>query len=112
MLRLIDAGYGMLLRRLTVEVVFVNLERSVEVRSVQLMADRHGCALYKDGRCLVHGVGLKPTEGRYFLHPRSDHDISVMRSLHLAVLREWNNPDNRRAADMCFSHLSGQDDEP
>jgi hypothetical protein len=104
--RLINAGYAVLLRRLSVRVVLVNMQRILNIGMVQLMSDSAGCALYKDGRCLVHDLGLKPTEGRYFIHPRSKAGEALMGTLTLAVVLEWIEDKNRMAAGYCFSKVT------
>jgi hypothetical protein len=103
--RLIGAGYGVLLRRVAVTVVMMPARRVMDIRMVQLMHDDGGCALYKDGKCLVHDLGLKPTEGRYFIHPDNETEESLMGVLTLAVAFEWTNDDNRRKVKYCFSKL-------
>ncbi len=104
--RLINAGYTLLLRRVMMKVVMVHQRRVMDVGMIQLMSDDNGCALFKDGHCIVHHLGLKPTEGRYYLHPRNHKEETLMGVLTLAVAMEWLNDNNRRKVEYCFSKLS------
>ena len=108
--RLINAGYALLLRAILMKVVMVQQRKIMEVKMVQLMSDDNGCAMFKDGRCLVHDLGLKPTEGRYYIHPRNHKEETLMGVLTLAVAMEGFNDNNRRKIEYCFSKLSSDSD--
>ncbi len=110
--QLIDAGYGMVLRPVSIDVVTVHLRHSTAVRMIQLISDTEGCALYKDGACLANGGKLKPTEGRYHIHPQTRAQEALMYLLSLAVVMEWIAPDNHKAVEYCFSHVPAHETTP
>lgn len=76
-------GVGMLLGRMTYPVPMV------QARQVNGY-----CIFFKDGLCELHGVGLKPTEGRLSHHTITKENLKFGRSLSWNVAREWLEADN------------------
>lgn len=104
-LRLINAGFGNLLQEIQISVVLVNHREVMPIRMVQLMRDENGCAVFKDGMCLLHNMGLKPAEGRYFIHPEDHHDETIMDLLTLTIALEWSREENKTKVDHCFQKV-------
>jgi hypothetical protein len=53
---------------------------------------RIGCAMFNNGMCELHSIGLKPVEGRVAHHSRSNDDGDAT---HLDVAATWNNDGGR-----------------
>lgn len=52
------------------------------------------CAFLNNGRCELHDLGLKPTEGKLSHHSISADNFDMRKSLAWNVAKEWINPHN------------------
>lgn len=102
-LNLIQRGYAGFMDVMTVHVIIEG--EHVSISMVQLMADDEGCVMFQDGKCLLHDTGLKPTEGKLYLHPRDPNEEDLMYFMALGVAMEWRNPKNMATAMLCFTKL-------
>jgi len=102
-LNLINAGYGNFLRKVSVDLVMVLQREAVKIDMVQLIADQNGCVMHEGGKCLLHATGLKPSEGKYFIHPQNEEDDTIMNHLMLSVALEWTMPHNEEKVRKCLS---------
>lgn len=102
-LNLINAGYRNFLRRISVDLVMVLQREAMKIEMVQLKTDHNGCVMYEGGKCLLHDTGLKPSEGKYFIHPQNEEDVTIMNHLMLSVALEWAMPYNEDKVRKCLS---------
>jgi hypothetical protein len=94
-MKLIEAGYidkllptgwvvGMMLGKIDHVIPMVQLKK----------AENGFCVLYKDGLCLLHELGLKPTEGKLSHHTIKAENTSFRKLLSYNVAKEWEDPAN------------------
>lgn len=101
-LKLIEAGYK---DRLGVTVWSVGMLIGAipfPIPMVQPMQTNEGCAFLKDGLCILHDLGLKPTEGRLSYHTITYESFEFSRSLSWNVARTWLEPKNAVAIVRIF----------
>lgn len=93
-LALIEAGYK---DRLAPTAWMVGMAAGVlpfPVPMIQAVQTPDGCAFFKNGLCILHDLGLKPTEGRLSHHTITLEDFTFSRSLSWNVARTWLEPKN------------------
>lgn len=94
-MKLIEAGYidkllptgwvvGMMLGKIDHVIPMVQLKK----------AENGFCVLYKGGLCLLHELGLKPTEGKLSHHTIKAENTSFRKLLSYNVAKEWEDPAN------------------
>lgn len=93
-LAIAKAGYQDKLRP-TVWGVLSNLyHKNYDIYMIQLDQNSDGCCMFEDGKCKLHDLGLKPTEGRLSVHGW----IPLLeKSSTFAVAKEWCNSENEEA---------------
>lgn len=98
-MRLIEAGYidRLAVTGWSVGLVLGRLNRIIPM--VQPIANNGFCVFHKDGLCELHGLGLKPTEGRLSHHSTKADNINFRKSLSYNVAKEWEDPANRELID-------------
>lgn len=105
---LIKAGYGCTLRPMRVTVVAGNGKGDIvskEIPMVQVANDRNGCALHKNGKCLLWESGLTPMMGRLHLENGEMLGTKTKKFLfHITVL-EWLDPNNGPDIRFCLESL-------
>lgn len=97
-LALIEAGYR---DRLGLTAWMVGMAAGAipfPVPMVQAVRTPDGCAFFEEGLCILHDLGLKPTEGRLSFHTVTLENFVFARSLAWNVARTWLEPKN--AADI------------
>jgi hypothetical protein len=109
--RLIHAGYAHLLRILSAMKVSVDIGTRHIARKrvwmVQIAADENGCALHRDGTCLLCGAGLTPKMGT--LHLQGDED--GVKKRYPEVIEAWELEENMAAIAFCLLSVLNRDDE-
>lgn len=98
-LHLMAAGYKSLLMPGCAVVIHNHEPRRIEM--VQLRADEEGCVMFRQGRCLLHGTGLKPTGGLLYHHSLVHNDM-VDGLLILTIAMEWLRVDNEEKVARCL----------
>lgn len=93
-LKLIEAGYKDRLGLTFWSVGMAIGAISFPVPMVQAMQTTEGCAFFKDGLCILHDLGLKPTEGRLSHHTITLESFEFSKSLSWNVARTWLDPKN------------------
>ena len=101
-LRLLDAGYApqLSLTYWAVGMLVGVIERPFLM--VQLLGRTEGCVLFRDGRCELHELGLKPTEGRLSHHILTEENLSFEKSLSWNIAKEWLRKDNEPTVASVF----------
>ena len=61
---------------------------------VQVIHTPAGCAFFENGLCVLHDMGLKPTEGRLSSHTITLENFNFSKSLAWNVARTWLEPKN------------------
>jgi len=64
------------------------------VPMVQAVQTPEGCAFFEGGLCILHDLGLKPTEGRLSHHTVTLENFIFSKSLAWNVARTWLEPKN------------------
>lgn len=109
MVGLIKAGYGCTLRPLRVTAVVGNRKGEIaakEIPMVQVVNDENGCAMYKNGRCLLWESGLTPMMGKLHLLKGGRLGTKTKKFLfHIAVM-EWLDPDNASDIRFCLEEIN------
>lgn len=105
---LIKAGYGCTLHPVRVTVVAGNGKGEIaskEILMVQMASDRNGCALHKNGKCLLGESGLTPVMGKLHLVKGQMLGTKTKKFLfHITVL-EWLDRDNDPDIRFCLKSL-------
>ena len=88
-LKIIEAGFG---ERVIMTYWWSGLLMGVADRVIGMVQPRMtptGCTFFKEGKCELHDLGLKPTEGKLSHHlPRKD-DLNPHKSIAWAVAKTW-----------------------
>lgn len=104
---LINTGYGYILHRAAITAIVGNGEKLVGVKKipvVQLRRDKDGCAMYKDGKCLLMQSGRTPVMGKLHLLTGGLGARTMKFLIHTAVM-EWLNPNNAPQVRFCMKSL-------
>jgi hypothetical protein len=106
---LINAGFAHLLRIIPATKVSVDMKtRSVErsrVWMVQIAADGNGCAMHRNGTCLLSGAGLTPKTGSFHLQG----DGVAVKKRYPEVIEAWEDTDNIPAIGFALLTIMNQD---
>lgn len=111
---LINAGYGRVLHPVRVMAVAANkgdIIASKRIPMVQLMSDKNGCVMHKDGKCLLWQSGLTPMMGRMHLLFRGDMRTKALKFLFHLTVMEWLNPANESDILFCLKSLDRIDEK-
>lgn len=96
-LAIAKAGYSDKLKHTVWGVLTILMHKNFDIYMIQLEQNEDGsCCMYKDGKCLLHDSGLKPTEGRLSAH---DWIPEIWESATYLSAIEWCNPDNKEAIE-------------
>lgn len=106
-IRLFNAGYGDKLKLTYWGVGMLYGILDCPILMVQLIQRPTGCILFSEGRCELHGLGLKPTEGRLAHHIITSENLSFQKSLSWNVAREWLRKENESIVKEVFGRLAG-----
>lgn len=106
-IRLFEAGYGDKLKLTYWGVGMLYGMLDYPILMVQLIQRPEGCILFKEGRCELHELGLKPTEGRLSHHIITAENLSFQKSLSWNVAREWLRKENESTIKNVFDRLEG-----
>jgi hypothetical protein len=93
-MKLIEAGYK---DRLGITAWSVGMLVGIlpfPIPMVQAIQTTEGCAFFKDGLCILHEQGLKPTEGKLSHHTIAIENFEFSKSLSWNVARTWLEPKN------------------
>jgi len=93
-LRLVEAGYAdkLKLTYWMVGMVYNQLDFPIEMYQLAEQPGK-GCVMLQNGKCQLHDIGLKPTEG--YLSSSHFPAISFEKSIFWNVAKEWIEPKNR-----------------
>ncbi len=101
--RLINAGYVHLLKIMPATLVGVDKTRGIavptEIYTVQIAADENGCAMYKDGKCLLRESGLTPELGKL-------HFEGVFQKSHIETILTWGDCANIETVIYCLRSVT------
>lgn len=89
-MKLIVAGYGSRLAPTTwmTGMIMGVTDRPVEM--IQAIQEDNGyCTFFHDGKCELHDLGLKPTEGKLSHHSIKIDNFNPRKSLSWLVAKEW-----------------------
>lgn len=86
---LIEAGYRdkLVLTVWSVGLFFGRIPFPIPM--VQALQTPQGCVFFKDELCLLHDLGLKPTEGRLSYHTLTEENFRFSKSLSWNVASTW-----------------------
>ena len=91
-MKLIEAGYGSRLASTAwaAGIVMGVTDRPVEM--IQAIQEDNGfCTFFHDGKCELHDLGLKPTEGRLSHHSIKIDNFNPKKSLSWLIAKEWRD---------------------
>lgn len=106
--KLINAGYGNALRGVMVEGIGISQGGRVSSQKfpmVQLSHDQNGCAMHKNGKCLLMESGLTPAMGMVHLLTNGVMDDLIKEAMIPGMVMEWVDSDNRDAVRFCLRNL-------
>lgn len=88
--KIIDAGYG---DRLAPTEWVAGMIMGVTDRPIDMLQakieDNGYCTFYHDGKCELHDLGLKPTEGKLSHHSLKIDNFNPKKSLSWLIVKEW-----------------------
>lgn len=88
--RLIERGYGDRLAPTTWAAGMVMGVTDRPVEMIQAVQREDGyCTFFHDGKCELHDLGLKPTEGRLSHHSLRIDNFNPKKSLSWLIAKEW-----------------------
>jgi hypothetical protein len=93
-MKLIEAGYKDRLGITAWSVGMLVGALPFPIPMVQAIQTTEGCAFFKDGLCILHEQGLKPTEGKLSHHTITIENFEFSKSLSWNVARTWLEPKN------------------
>lgn len=96
MAKIIGAGYE---KRLMI----IN-DRGVAIISPLLDKEKGSCTFFTNGLCELHDKGLKPTEGKLSHHSTTLETFNKKKSVHAAVLKEWENISEEQLTQLLTIH--------
>lgn len=106
---LIKAGYGNVLRLVTVHAIACTrsgaISSSKDIQMVQLVHDKNGCAMYKDGECLLWKSGLTPLMGKLHLIMGNKLQPKLLKLLLYVTITQWVDSSNASTVDFCLKKL-------
>lgn len=91
-MKLIEAGYGCRLASTmwVAGMIMGVTDRPVEM--IQAIKEPTGfCTFFHDGKCELHDLGLKPTEGKLSHHSTKIDNFNPKKSLSWLIAKEWKN---------------------
>ncbi|WP_353656150.1 hypothetical protein [Bacteroides acidifaciens] len=91
-MKLIEAGYGSRLASTAwaAGIIMGVTDRPVEM--IQAIQEDNGfCTFFHDGKCELHDLGLKPTEGRLSHHSIKIDNFNPKKSLSWLIAKEWRD---------------------
>lgn len=105
--RLINAGYGNLLRPGVAMVTDGNEKDDVKVVMVQLTTDQDGhCVMNRNGKCLLQDLGLTPHVGKLHLSATESGSAPAIKGAFLDVIEQWADIRNVSAIKFCLKSIS------
>lgn len=93
--KLIDAGFGDKLALTDWAVGILMGVTNAPIPMIQATSNGGWCVFFHDGKCELHDLGLKPTEGRLSHHSTKIDTFTAKKSIAWNVAKEWFNPENR-----------------
>ncbi len=102
--KLVNAGYVSILN------LMVTPGRSGGSRFVwmiQITINENGCAMYKDGKCLLQEQGLTPEMGKRYL--TNDHD--GCKKMFDKAIRAWDDMENIDTIIHCLESVQKQNND-
>lgn len=101
-LKLIKAGYG---DRLAPTEWWAGVIMGVckePIYMIQPIREKNGyCTFFHDGKCELHDLGLKPTEGKLSHHSIRVDNFVPKKSLAWLVAKEWLNEKSKEISEIC-----------
>lgn len=93
-LKLIDAGYKDYLNFTLWAVGMLTGHINYPIPMVQAIYNDRGCVFFRNSLCVLHDLGLKPTEGRFSYHsiPKTKQSLNDTLSWNIAM--EWLDSKN------------------
>lgn len=72
------------------------------VYMIQAIREENGyCTFFHDGKCELHNLGLKPTEGRLSHHSVRIDNFVPKKSLSWLVAKEWLDEKSTEISEIC-----------
>lgn len=104
---LIKAGYRSALRTVLVKAIFGNRSEGIisteDIPMVQIASDRKGCAMCKDGECLLWNSGLTPLMGKVHLMKRMTSKL--MKLIISVTISQWAATCNASTVNFCLQEM-------
>lgn len=86
---LIEAGYEDKLEVTGWSVGMILGRLPFPIPMVQAILTENGCVFFENGLCILHELGLKPTEGKLSHHTITEENFKFSKNLSWNVAREW-----------------------
>lgn len=88
---IMDAGYADRLTECDWAVGRLSGLCTADIAIVAPRMENGACTFFRDGLCELHGLGLKPTEGKLSHHSITATNFRPSRSLAWLVVQEWTD---------------------
>lgn len=106
---LIKSGYQNVLRTVLVKAVVAKPEQGIiatkDIPMVQIASDNKGCAMCKDGECLLWNSGLTPLMGKLHLIRGKKMTPKMLKMLIHVTISQWSESDNASAIHFCINNM-------
>lgn len=103
--KIIDAGYADKLEITHWASGIIMGVTNQVIPMIQARAGNEYCAFFKDGLCLLHDKGLKPTEGRLSHHSIRKDNYKASKSISWNVAKEWTSEENAEIVERVIIKL-------
>lgn len=91
-MKLIESGYGNRLASTAWAAGMVMGVIDHPVEMIQAIQEEDGfCTFFHDGKCELHNLGLKPTEGKLSHHSTKIDNFNPKKSLSWLIAKEWRD---------------------
>lgn len=104
---LIKAGYRSVLRTVMVKAIVGSRSEGIisseNIPMVQIASDNKGCAMCKDGECLLWNSGLTPLMGKVHLMKRMTSKL--MKLIIHVTISQWAANSNASIVNFCLRNM-------
>lgn len=104
-LRLINNGLGEFIQDTAWAVGLLYYGHPDVIDMVQLKSTQNGCCMLENGKCKLHQLNLKPTEG-VLATCNPIIGVQHLQNLSYAVAKDWEHPRNAKAIRIINNYLT------